>query len=610
MDSISVLERSREKYYNSGECELTDDQFDVLETFCEKTLNYTPTIGVIPNGIKIKLPVPMGSLKKMRNEDEVKSWKKSHNGPFYILDKLDGISCLLEYKLKDNDKYILGNIYSRGDGSYGTSLVHKVQNISIPNMLNAKHFSSINDEVVYIRGELVVDKNRWSVNSKKYSSPRVMASSICNLKCNDCEKLDFIAYQIISNHLIINEQLDLLESCFNTVTYNVSSDVNFKNLKELLDIRKVDSKYEIDGLVIVDETPCDPLLMIPRNKIAYKHEIDELKCVTVKEIFWNHTKSGYLVPTILFDPIKIGSTEIRKATGYNAKYIVNNKIGVGSKVTITKSSGIIPKILTVVEPVEFPTEGFTWCDRNLHFIDPEASKNAKFHTFKHFFESLSIKNSSYGAARFMQDNNFETVEDFLTSDLNSLKYGKQFTINMINSIKNAIIKTVNESTLEDLLVALYVFGSSVNKASVSKLLITKTSIERGIATHHVWLKVEPKIPIAINRLNRLLDICNAHKNDTHSDDVHMNDLHSDGANVDTLKKYKCDNKHQNICFSGFRDNRLSSKLIKKGYTIHNNITKSTDLLIVNSLTNDSQKLKKAKQYSIRIIKLADFLKNV
>ena len=56
----------------------------------------------------------------------------------------------------------------------------------------------------------------------------------------------------------------------------------------------------------------------------------------VLKVQWNITKDKYIQPVVIFDPVEINGVSIEKATGINAKFIKENKIGPGSKLVIVR----------------------------------------------------------------------------------------------------------------------------------------------------------------------------------------------------------------------------------------------------------------------------------
>ena len=60
-----------------------------------------------------------------------------------------------------------------------------------------------------------------------------------------------------------------------------------------------------------------------------------------------------------------------------------------------------------------------------------------------------------------------------------------------------------------------------------------------------------------------------------------------------------------VCFSQVRDPKFESELINKGYEVSDSLTKSTNYLIVPSLTVTSSKITKAKKYGVEILSLEE-----
>ena len=54
------------------------------------------------------------------------------------------------------------------------------------------------------------------------------------------------------------------------------------------------------------------------------------------------TKDDYLQPIVHFEPVEIDGVTIEKATGFNAKFIKDNKIAPGSIIVIIRSGDVIP----------------------------------------------------------------------------------------------------------------------------------------------------------------------------------------------------------------------------------------------------------------------------
>lgn len=118
------------------------------------------------------------------------------------------------------------------------------------------------------------------------------------------------------------------------------------------------SDYNFDGIVannsdhIDFEYSVDPnnssvsKVIFKYDEIAYKI-ITETADVTVTGIDWNLTRTARLVPTIKYNPVELSGAMCERATGHNAKNIIDNNIKVGSVIKITRSGEVIPAILGI-----------------------------------------------------------------------------------------------------------------------------------------------------------------------------------------------------------------------------------------------------------------------
>ena len=110
-------------YYNSSKSPVSDKVFDDLKEILEDRDPDNPFLNEIGAPIdknKVKLPFPMGSLNKIKpDNNEFDKWGKTYHGSYELSDKMDGISGLIFKTSKDT------KMYSRGDGIFGQDITHK-----------------------------------------------------------------------------------------------------------------------------------------------------------------------------------------------------------------------------------------------------------------------------------------------------------------------------------------------------------------------------------------------------------------------------------------------------------------------------------------------------
>lgn len=134
-------------------------------------------------------------------------------------------------------------------------------------------------------------------------------------------------------------------------------------LSSLIARRKKEAAYEMDGIVIAENVPVKLVDgQNPKHMIAYKAE-DEVILSTVLRVEWNISKHGTLRPLVHIEPVKVSGVTISKASGHNARIIIDSKIGPGAVVEIVRSGQVIPKIQSVITPatkLDMPTCEYEW----------------------------------------------------------------------------------------------------------------------------------------------------------------------------------------------------------------------------------------------------------
>lgn len=164
--------------------------------------------------------------------------------------------------------------------------------------------------------------------------------------------------------MLFSESLAILSQYGFTVVQNVkvsASALNDGFLSAAFAEARGKSQYELDGLVVtVDDHASMARLsasstLNPEHSVKYK-VLDENSIIEtfVKEVHWEVSKSGFIKPRVEILPVELFGTTVKFATGFNAKFIIDNGIGPGAKVKITKAGMVIPQIVAVVTKASAP----------------------------------------------------------------------------------------------------------------------------------------------------------------------------------------------------------------------------------------------------------------
>ena len=369
-----AVRRASQKYYTDGTSELSDDQFDnMLSKLSEADPSNSLATSVghgydVDNDTTYGQKKPhkyalVGSLDKVHNWNELSSNLKGKKVVYSL--KLDGISCVLYYVDGKLDCAL-----TRGDGKVGIDVTDKV-------LVVAPDVSSfcVDGNMPFsgaVRGELVMSYNNFEEYSETHSdakNPRNTTAGLINRKSTsekDLRRLSLVVYTMLASNVHFSSYLDVLRTFRNwheTVPYSLCTYLSESAFDS--DMAKADREFKLecdypsDGIVLatndvdMDVPYSGKALNLSWDSQAYKFPA-ECKRAEVQEVEWNLSKTGYMIPRVRFNEIKLSGTSVQYATAFNAKYVKDNGIMRGTEITVTKSGEIIPYIVSV----NFCPDGF------------------------------------------------------------------------------------------------------------------------------------------------------------------------------------------------------------------------------------------------------------
>jgi len=597
-------------YFNTRDSEiiLKDNIYDILLDIIqqkEQTTYIAPIGSKITSDKEIKLPYFLGSMNKMKNENDVNKWLTKYKDDVYIVeDKLDGVSCLL---LMDNDEI---KLYTRGDGEFGSNISHLSPYI--------KHIPKSNCSLT-VRGELIMRKDVFDKKyAKTFANARNMVSGIINSKTikEEANDIDFVAYEIINNNnnlITAFEQFNLLKNNkFLVVNHLILSDIDVEILTEkLLEFKKT-SEYEIDGVIIhTNKKYKRNISGNPDYAFAFKVRMDDNIAETiVEEVEWNHTKWNVLKPRIKVKPVNLCGVSINYATGFNAKYILENNLGKGSIVLITRSNDVIPFIVEVKKSTtaDFPDEEYRWNETKVDIIaESDENSISKIKQIASFFSDLKIKFVSVSTIERMFESGYDTLPKILSASIKDFEKLDRFGEKMAERTYNNIHEGLQNVSIPLLIGSASCFGFGIGKRKVKKLFEdipdllelynTKTSKEN---LEKMILNVEGFSDLSANKI--IENIPNA-----------LEFIESISPYITLSKKGIDDVLVENnldghkIVMSGFRDSELSNNIEKRNGSIMTSVSKNTTILIVKDNTKETSKIRQARDLGISIFSKEEFI---
>ena len=584
-------------YYNTEKQLISDTIYDIIyDTFKYKypTHTFFKNIGCDVDNNKTKLPCFMGSQNKIKTLKELNLWLNKNTNQYYLITpKLDGASALVEYLEGEI------NIYSRGNGSYGKKLNHLVKYLKLPKL-------EIN---ITIRGELIVSKTNFQKFESEYSSPRNMVNSLTSNKEIDEDKikyLDFVVFDIYDNTQNQESKLDLSKKLgfnnvlcekvdYHSITLWDSIESNFllKNLNNLRD----NYIYNIDGIIItnlkINKMNIDGN---PKYSVAFKS--NNYGCITtIKDIEWNISKHGLLIPRIQFEKVKFSGSNVEYCSGKSAKFIFNNCLNKGSKIRVILSGEIIPKLEEILVPSHYPlmpNKGYKWDKNKVNVIIIKEEDEQTKQKIMFFLKTLNITNIGIGNISKIYNSGYNTLDKFLKLRIEDLMELDGFKETLSNKIVNNIQAIISKQIYLPLIMhgsCEFKYGFGVKK--FEKVIEKFPNFLEEEMNYDKLIEVDGFNDISSNKF---LENLNNFKNFLKT---HNYLKYKIPKKEEKFEHSKISNK--NIVFTGKRDKEIIDNIIKYGGFIQPAITKKTNYLIVDDITKKSVKISRANKLNIKII---------
>lgn len=376
--------RCKQAYFYTDTPLVDDDTFDAIEAVfrerapTHKALQVTGAAHTETSvaGGKCALPYWMGSQDKVypdaAGDKAFASWRKyvaAHHGAAVACSasvKLDGLSAILVVT------HAGAQLLSRGDGATAQEWSHHLPHLTTLatpiQRLQALAKKGTDGARLIVRAEAILPRAAFAKHQQAQQwtkTPRNVVSGLLNAKASDPAMLALIhlvAYEVVEPvGLAPSAQLEWLHK---VGMYNVGTSLgkacNAVTLPPAFTLAELEplfwrfrehSPYDTDGVVVtVDKPYTRNTKDNPKYAFAFKLKVNDTSQVgetVVTGVEWNVSRHGQWKPTIVVEPVAIGGVSIQRATGFNAKYIQEQRIGPGAKVRIRRCGDVIPNVVAV-----------------------------------------------------------------------------------------------------------------------------------------------------------------------------------------------------------------------------------------------------------------------
>lgn len=619
MEAVQQLMIWKDFYYQ-GRPIVPDATFDALERQLREVdpeNDYFNRVGAAVRGVKVRHNIPMGSLNQVTSDDEINalydSFKRMGSEAVVYTHKLDGSS--IELTFDEFGK--LERAATRGDGNEGLDIT--------------RHFNRLRDRIPttqphdVVRCEAIVrveDFDRINADGK-YKNPRNYVAGQLNRSVADQDFIDiirFVAFELVRKPLTgeytVNKSTRLRDlshmgfevACMAALTSGTR--FNQEELAELLAEAKELSPYELDGIVIdVDnfETqekltydithPATGVVTRQANpKFAAKFKINVNFIETpVNDVIYAASKDGYLKPRVEIEPVELAGVTITFATGFNAKFIKDNKIGPGAIVRVTRSGDVIPFIESVIKGSDDgwkEPEGFgeyDWNETGVDLVLKDLPDESFILQIVDFFTAINAPLLKLGNVTKLYESGYNTIAKIIQADESVFttilgENGQKAFVGL-----KGILNPIDEWKLAG---SLPFFGRGIGRTkmkAVAEAIGSIAALNAKEAPEQVIIASVPGFDIKsaeklANGLPEYISFLNETKG---------------LISVSEYIKVSGDLNGVVVVFTGVRDKALEAEIEKRGGKITNSIGKTTTHLVAKDTTGSSTKLKKVEELNTK-----------
>lgn len=597
-----IIRLANSKYYNQTPI-MSDNQFDIIKEYIEKIYpnnGIIIEIGAEVERNKVKLPYEMASMDKIKPDtNALANWMNKYKGPYVLSCKLDGVSGL--YSTKGASP----KLYTRGNGKVGQDVSHLIPFLRLPKTKD-----------IVIRGEFIIPKKVFNEKYKTtFANPRNMVAGIVNHKhiSDTIVDIHFVAYEVIIPELKPSNQMEYLETInVESVLYQNTDNLTNEMLSSLLIEWRKTYIYEIDGIIVTNDKLYPRKSGNPEHAFAFKMVLsDQIAEAKVVDVLWTPSKDGYLKPRVQIEPINLGGVTIEFATGFNASFIKENKIGIGSTIELIRSGDVIPYIKSVTTPADepkMPSVPYKWNETHIDIMIENASDDptVKEKNITGFFKGIGVEGLSSGNIIRLIKSGYSTVPDIINMSEEDFLNVEGFKDKMANKLYKGIHQKLEESNIITLMTASNIFGRGFSDKKLEliindlpDILISNNSdnekIQAVASIKGMALKTAEAFVSKIDDFKDFIIECGL-----------------EDKLYESVKPKSLDQTHplygKSIVLTGTRDKNIIEFLKNIGANQSSSVSKNTFLVVAKNKDDDTGKAEEARKLNIPITSVEEFIK--
>lgn len=363
IELVEYLNKCRDAYYNDDQPLISDAEYDRLFDLCQQmeskngfAISTSPTQSVgyeVKSKLdKVEHPIPLRSLDKTQNINELRAFAKGHE--CLLMLKYDGLTVELLY---ENGELVEAS--TRGNGLVGDDITHNARTfVNIPTKIAYKDRLRLTGEAIILAKDFEAINANLAPGEKPYENQRNLAtgtSKVLDASVCASRNVHWMLWDVIEGMDDIQTRSDRIHHCvglgFPRPDMRIYHDSDalliegwIKDYKE----KAVALGIPIDGMVLKFNSVAEAKeagFTEHHNKDGFAFKFENSKANTIlRDIEWSIGRTGRLTPVAIFDPVRLDDTTVTRSTIHNVVYVRNMHLHIGDTIEVQKAHMIIPQV--------------------------------------------------------------------------------------------------------------------------------------------------------------------------------------------------------------------------------------------------------------------------
>jgi len=560
-----------DNYYAKSSSTITDTEFDALYDELvriesqQKWADYdSPTQKVgfaVAGGNKVKHPFALFSLKKTYIKEDIGS-------EFDVkTPKIDGTNLSLIYRFG-----VLSLALTRGDGEFGENVSHLV--------IGNEQFT----QSIPIKTSLLVFNGECATLNKVENFRNYVSGALGLKDANEFKNrnLVFIVHDVFGTSADYTDRLTLAKELG---FYTVLNEHFCRQFPQDGVVYRVDSTLECMKLGYTSK--------YPRFAIALKERNQLLETSTLIDVQWSIGRTGTVNPVAIIEPVILDGATISRVTLHNMDFVLEHNLGIGDIVLIERAGGIIPKLVKVLKHshismkitkenaekalgIELIKDGPRLVTRDIGMYQRQI--------VEHFIKTMEIK--GLGS---------QSIKKLDITSISDIYKELRFSLVGASGVKiQEEIELSKNKPYSLVLASLGILG--VGKTAAKKIVNEIPDFNH--LNQLEYLKIPGIGPVITNSILTWFEL-----NKEWALRLPLKFIEED-------QDYKINENSscKELCITGKLDksrDEISKHFENLGFTVKSTVTKNCYALITDDVNGSSSKLKKAKEYGVKILSYWD-----